>query len=148
MKISDWRELIISIALHRNLMSGTLQQNRKYIELIKIMLKMVLLVILFFYLSSTSLFLHVHYVDGQPLVHSHPYHKDGKNGQSGHTHDCAELILIQRVSTFDITDSIIPDFSFGIFCFHPQYLLSAKEISIPFKSPIFNFSLRAPPYLS
>lgn len=108
---------------------------------------MTLLAILFFYLSSTSLFLHVHYVDGHPLIHSHPYQNDRSDGQSGHSHSCAELILIQRISTFDITDSILPDFSFGLGYLHPSFLLQEKEVSIPFISTVLDFCLRAPPCL-
>ena len=49
-------------------------------------------------LASTSLFYHVHIVDGIKLVHSHFFSSDSPT-DIGHTHTKAEFISIAKISS-------------------------------------------------
>lgn len=56
-----------------------------------------LLLLLFIgYVGSTTLFYHIHYVDGGRIVHSHPY--SGKPLSESHTHTAFEFATIAVLS--------------------------------------------------
>ena len=59
-------------------------------------LKWLLLILFVLYNVNITLFMHVHYIDGHPVAHSHPY--TGTPGHHHHSHTCAEFHTIQFLS--------------------------------------------------
>jgi hypothetical protein len=59
------------------------------------------LLVIFFWLGGTTLFVHSHNIDGKGIVHSHPY--DGDADEHGHSAD--NILQIQRLANLDILNS-------------------------------------------
>lgn len=96
-----------------------------------------LLVLFVAYQTSITAFTHVHYVNGVIVTHSHPFH--GK-----HTHSKSELVVIDRLSTFQAPEvDIYEDL-------HPMRILLAvletERLTPLVKGKLeWGISLRAPP---
>ena len=56
------------------------------------------MLVMLLYLSSTTLFVHSHTVDGQQLVHSHLY----AGAASGHTHSQSHASLVSRIASSEM----------------------------------------------
>lgn len=54
---------------------------------------MSLLVLFVTYWASITAFTHVHYINGVPVTHSHPYH-------GSHSHTKSAVLVIDRLATF------------------------------------------------
>lgn len=70
-------------------------------------IKIAILVLFAFYYSSIAFFPHRHIIGESVIVHSHPHKKDSQ-GNPSHTHSKQELQVIQALSAFFITTTIVP----------------------------------------
>jgi hypothetical protein len=59
------------------------------------------------YLGSITFFPHTHIIDGITVVHSHPYKSNPESNQVNHDHSKNGFLLIQFVTNFIATASII-----------------------------------------
>ena len=59
------------------------------------------LLVIFFWLGGTTLFVHSHDIDGKGVVHSHPYAGDADD----HGHTANNILQIQRLANLDIINS-------------------------------------------
>lgn len=103
---------------------------------------LVLLILFVGYWCSITLFPHVHRINGQVYVHSHPY---GDWGGTAHTHTPQEFQFIKHLSLLVMTVATLAVFI--------QQLSAVRFIfSVPPTSPrqnevIRHHSLRAPPVM-
>lgn len=74
-------------------------------------LKFLLPVIFAGYIGVLSLYLHVHVVDGEAVVHSHPFRNSP--GQPLHAHTTADFWLVHSVSSYSVTPDVVPHFDWG-----------------------------------
>lgn len=97
-----------------------------------------MLALLLFNVTATTLFVHSHNIEGTEIVHSHPY-----NPSSAHTHTRGHILLFNNAP---IHDALIVEST-------PCCELYATEVTTEYQeynSPIFErtphyVSLRAPP---
>ena len=93
------------------------------------------------YLLSLSLFLHIHYVGGVAIMHSHPFSPD-----TGHEHTQAELLLLDRLTHFD-SNIVFECIDFNL-TFYSYFISFTKERAFFFKhSYLSSHFLRAPPII-
>lgn len=59
----------------------------------RIIVALSLLVLFMTYQASITAFTHVHYINGVPVTHSHPYH-------GSHSHTTSAVLVIDRLATF------------------------------------------------
>ena len=57
----------------------------------------VLLLIIGFYVGSSTLFIHTHTVDGKSIVHSHPF----RGASTSHSHSATSFDTISRIANSD-----------------------------------------------
>lgn len=102
-----------------------------------------LLLLLLFteYLGSTSLFMHSHRIDGQLIVHSHPY--SGSADNPNHSHSAQQCKAISLLSSFTALAA-------GIF--HPLLAIAAavcvmavRRAASVRRATAMHYGLRAPP---
>ncbi len=72
------------------------------------MLKLLLPVIFAGYIGALSFYVHVHVVDGEAMLHSHPF----KNlpGQPFHGHTTADFWLVHHVTSYSVTPDVVSHF--------------------------------------
>lgn len=97
-----------------------------------------MLAVLLFNVTATTLFIHSHNIEGTEIVHSHPY-----NPSSAHSHTRGHILLLNDAS---IHDAIIVE---SVACCEP-YSTEIATIEKRYHSPIIertslHCSLRAPP---
>ncbi len=80
----------------------TLQQRTKHFLLIA------LVVVFASYVSSLSLYVHSHRVDGEFVVHSHPYSSDA---DAEHEHTASQLVFLHSFSDVLVVGSILATFA-------------------------------------
>ena len=108
--------------------------------------KISLLLVLLLYLTSVNFFHHIHFVDGEIILHSH-LHADDKETTPVHPHTSAELEMIQHLMTVEISEFALPIFSL------PKF--RDKAVTLLFELYTFkkknvqrdSFFLRPPPVL-
>ncbi len=88
----------------------------------KLVIKGFFLILFVYYIGNISLFTHSHVVDGVTIKHSHPY--PIKDGAQNHHHTKGQFHLIQALSAFFVTTSILLLFS----------LVGLYNLSIPLKN--------------
>jgi hypothetical protein len=104
-----------------------------------------LLLILFMgYYSSITLFYHAHLVNGEIIVHSHPFSKTKQGPFQPHSHSSAAYVLIQHLMQANWENG--PDFPQI-----PEPVIAPCENKISYTSPLIASDLysiaqlRAPP---
>jgi hypothetical protein len=101
------------------------------------------LILFLAFFGSTNFFNHTHIVDGDTIVHSHPYKKD-KNGNPTHQHSTKGYLLIHIIKNFTTTAV-----ASALFITIPVKLIdkipSNKNSSIVHKLSIRPNSFRGPP---
>ena len=113
---------------------------------IAIFLRFTLLILFVSYYSGVTLFYHAHMINGQVIVHSHPYRPsgNGQNSQQTHNHSKAAYVLIHQLNQIcwesfhyvpQIPDPVV------ILC---AYQSDYKSSFVPFNS-FPGLFLRAPP---
>ena len=102
---------------------------------------MLLLLLFSEYLGSTSLFMHSHRIDGQLIVHSHPY--SGSADSPNHSHSAQQCKAIGMLSAFT---ALAAGF------FHPLLaaaatvcILAVRRTAATHFTPRLHYGLRAPP---
>ncbi|MDR0824052.1 MAG: hypothetical protein LBN74_03095 [Prevotella sp.] len=121
-------------------------QDSKYNRYTIATLKVGLLLVLILYLFSTNFFYHIHIIDGEMILHSHPY--SAKNANSPiHSHTGTELNLVQQLMHFEVSGSIVPSYFIAEFQNKPVILLSKVYQSAKIEASKTDFRLRAPPIL-
>ena len=116
----------------------------KHKKIPTIILKIGLLLVLTFYISSVSFFYHTHDFGDIVIVHSHPYEK-GCDGKPSHTHTNSEIQLIHILSNLDVTVSIFTLLILLTFFFRSQILLINKDVAVEKYSIHRQSYLRPPP---
>ncbi len=99
---------------------------------------MLMLAVLLFNVTATTLFIHSHTIEGTEIVHSHPY-----NPSSAHSHTRGHILLLNDAS---IHDALIVE---SVACCEP-YTTEIASTEERLYSPIIertslHCSLRAPP---
>jgi hypothetical protein len=108
--------------------------------------KVLLLFLFLGYYSGITLFFHGHLVNGQIIVHSHPFSTRGEKSPNFplHTHNTAAYFLIQQLSETNWDNTInTPQLPKPVIIIHAP-LLSYEEPAI-FFNLFSQVSLRAPP---
>ena len=105
---------------------------------IKQTIGLLLLVIYAMFFASANLCYHSHQLADGSVVHSHIFF-----GGQHHTHSAGQLQIIAQLNTTNYEEAE----TLEIQPFLPEYneLLVAREVVALQFSPIYNFSLRAPP---
>ncbi len=97
------------------------------------------LLVIFFWLGGTTLFIHKHDIDGKGIVHSHPYAGDA----DGHGHSANNILLINKLANLDFT---VDDNAISECILIAKHIDEATDIVEPIQSVDLRFiSLRAPP---
>lgn len=106
---------------------------------IKQTIGLLLLVIYAMFFASANLCYHSHQLADGTVVHSHIFF-----GGQHHNHTAGQLQIIDQLNTANYEEAE----SVQIQPAHPEYceLLVAREVVALPLTPIYNFSLRAPPY--
>lgn len=60
------------------------------------------------YIGVLSFYAHVHVVNGEAVVHSHPFRN--LPGQPSHGHTTADFWLIHHATSYSVTSDVMPDF--------------------------------------
>ena len=107
-------------------------------------LRLLMPVLFLGYLSSATMFMHTHYINGIAVVHSHPYQSSG-DGTSGHQHSNQGFLLIAVLSHFSALVAAV-----GIVCLAAAILYKTRQFVTRKKAHIglihcAAFGLRAPP---
>ncbi len=114
-----------------------------------IFLRFMLLILFVSYYSAITLFYHAHLVNGQIIVHSHPYIKsqDKQNSFQSHFHSPASYSLIQQLNQICWENSPdIPQIPNPLFILC-EYKSDYKSSFI--SSSTFSYTqLRAPPFIN
>lgn len=114
-----------------------LQRMRTFIRQ-HISVKLLLPLLFIAYAGSTSLFPHVHIIDGCKIVHSHPY-------SNGHTHSGKTAQTILFLSLFTLDTDIIQSGMPSVFL-HLCRLLAAPSVpDAPVRFSIHSETRRGPP---
>lgn len=102
-----------------------------------------LLLLLLFteYLGSTTLFVHSHHIDGQLIVHSHPY--SGTTDNPNHSHSTQQCKAISLLSFFTALAAILGLPSLAVSM--PSHALAIRRASVLRLTPAVHFGLRSPP---
>lgn len=97
------------------------------------------LLVIIFWLGGTTLFVHSHIIDGQDIVHSHPY----TGSADDHSHSTDSVLQISRIANVDMLsgdgsyeESIIAEFDLV------ESIDNSEQIT---HVDISGVSLRAPP---
>lgn len=72
------------------------------------MLKLLLPVIFAGYIGALSFYVHVHVVDGEAVLHSHPFRN--LPGQPFHGHTTADFWLVHHVTSYSVTPDVVSHF--------------------------------------
>lgn len=89
------------------------------------------------YFCASNLFSHTHIVNGDKIVHSHPY-------SNGHTHNTSDYQLIQDLTHFPFMgNSIGVSFQMAVVEFQKIEFYYQKDY---FCETIRDYSTRGPPY--
>lgn len=106
---------------------------------IKQTIGLLLLVIYAMFFASANLCYHSHQLADGTVVHSHIFF-----GGQHHNHTAGQLQIIDQLNTANYEEAE----SVQIQPAYPEYceLLVAREVVALLLTPIYNFSLRAPPY--
>ena len=135
------------ISLQRRNIECYKQKMRIKNSAYKTILKIAFLAILISYIGSTTFYNHTHIIDGERIVHSHPFTKND-NGESSHKHTSNEIQVIRILSAFNLTESIIPAFNLNVFHL-PPVLLQEEILSTRTNNCTYgNHQLRAPPAIT
>jgi hypothetical protein len=95
------------------------------------------------FFASTTFFNHTHIVDGDTIVHSHPYKKD-KNGNPTHQHSTKGYLLIHIIKNF--TTTAVASTLFGTILVKSIHEIpSGKSSSIVHQLPLSPNIFRGPP---
>ena len=70
--------------------------------------KFLLPVIFAGYIGALSFYVHVHMVDGEAVVHSHPFRN--LPGQPFHNHTFADFWLVHHATSYSVTSNVVPYF--------------------------------------
>lgn len=110
-----------------------------YIKYLKGLLPLLFVV----YVSDISLFIHMHIVEGEIIVHSHPY----KNVQGGplHQHAQGEIQFFCSLSHYNIGDNAVGVFALSLQPLIPTTLSVIRVLWRFLSSLKHAVSLRAPP---
>lgn len=60
------------------------------------------------YIGVLSFYVHVHVVNGEAMVHSHPFRN--LPGQPFHGHTTADFWLVHNLSSYSVTPDVVPHF--------------------------------------
>lgn len=60
------------------------------------------------YIGVLSFYVHVHVVEGEAMVHSHPFRN--LPGKPFHGHTIADFWLVHHVSSYSVTPDVVPHF--------------------------------------
>lgn len=96
------------------------------------------------YIGVLSFYVHVHWVDGETVVHSHPF----KNlpGHPFHSHTVSDLWLVHNLSSYSATADVVPHFEWEVLWIELYDALrkpASEGIRIVISGALF---LRAPPF--
>ena len=100
-----------------------------------------LLLLFLWYLGGISLFQHSHIIDGQIIVHSHPY--TGTADHPGHTHTPTQLLSIAQMPQMLAPDAGVPPLP-AVFYFFAAVCLVFLNLHPP-RTGAFHYTLRGPP---
>ncbi len=82
------------------------------------------------YYVGVNFFVHVHWVDGKAVVHSHPY-SDGSSSEPGHSHTSCDADCIRQLSFLNflpiLTVSCLTFAGIGREIAQPVYRRAARE---------------------
>lgn len=103
---------------------------------------LLLLALFSWYWSATTLFPHVHYIDGRTYVHSHPF-SGGTSGNPAHSHTPQQFQLIAHLSLLVVAVASFAALALRLlgrpFLFKPRKTAARQCV------PLRHFALRAPP---
>ena len=111
---------------------------------ISVFFRFLLLILFIGYYSSITLFYHTHLVNGEIIVHSHPFSKTKQGPFQSHSHSSAAYVLIQHLMLANWESS--PDTPRV-----PEPVIVLCEYKIGYTSPFISSGsysdtqLRAPP---
>lgn len=102
-----------------------------------------LLLLLLFteYLGSTSLFVHSHNIDGELIVHSHPY--SGSKDNPNHSHSTQQCKAISLLSFFTALAAILGSPSLAVT--RRAHVMTVRRATVLRLTPAVHFGLRSPP---
>lgn len=111
---------------------------------ISVVFRFLLLILFIGYYSGITLFYHTHLVNGEIIVHSHPFSKTKQSPFQSHAHSSAAYVQIQHLMQADWESSPdIPQI--------PEPVIALGEYTIGYTSPFipansYSYAqLRAPP---
>lgn len=102
-----------------------------------------LLLLLLFteYLGSTSLFVHSHRIDGELIVHSHPY--SGTKDNPNHSHSTQQCKAISLLSFFTALAAVFGSPSLAVA--RRADIMRVRRATTLRLTPAVHFGLRSPP---
>lgn len=107
---------------------------------LRISISIILLSLFTFYQISTMMFIHVHYVNGVRIAHSHPF-------SAHHTHSSSELLTLDKLAHYNTLEAL--SFNYITSDIIPYYTLEySDDISLNCEFYSYIPSLRAPPVYS
>lgn len=115
-------------------------RNRNLTRLLRILLP----VLLIFYFSAITFFPHRHVINDVFVVHSHPYKKNA-SGAPDHTHTPDEIVIIQDLSSCQVTDVIILSIILILFLLKPRNINKRVYRFVHIKYTFYYSFLRPPP---
>lgn len=86
----------------------------------KVRIKRTALLLAFLFLGyyiNQSIFLHMHYVDGVAITHSHPF-----SHSHSHSHSACQCVALDRFTHFDASTDILFSFLPQLFCITFEYV--------------------------
>lgn len=117
-------------------------RNKNIIRALKVLLPLLLI----FYFSAITFFPHRHVINDVFVVHSHPYKKNAC-GEPDHTHTPDEIVIIQNLSTYQVTDVIILSVIFTLFLLKPRNVNTRIYRFVHINYISYYSFLRPPPFL-
>lgn len=99
------------------------------------------LLLFLWYLGGTSLFQHSHIIDGQIVVHSHPY--SGTANHPGHTHTTMQLLAIAQLPVLLAPDDPLPELGGLFFVFAALAVVFCPSGTT--RDVAFHYCRRGPP---
>ncbi|HPF00930.1 MAG: hypothetical protein AB7V36_07840 [Bacteroidales bacterium] len=108
-------------------------------------LRLLLPVLFLGYMSSATLFMHTHYINGVAVVHSHPY-KSADDGSSGHQHSNQGFLLIAVLSHISVLVAAAGIVCLAAFVFYKTRQFVTRRKALIGLIHCSAFGLRAPPF--
>ena len=98
----------------------------------------IMLAVLLFNVTATTFFIHSHNIEGERIVHSHPY-----NDEAAHSHTRSHILLLNNALHHD---ALVAESVACCEVFFTDIYTTHEELDTPiFESTPRLFSLRAPP---